>query len=761
MNLTKRFSVALLLGVSLVTGSVQIASAEIIADHQASVQFDQIPSAYITQAINQFRIFYGHTSHGSQIITGMNALETLNSFYGLTGNDPVSGDISIQEYSSDLGYSTWDATTDSVLASSTNNRNMILWSWCGQVSSASESTIAEYLAKMEALELRYPNVTFIYMTGHLDGGGSTGNLNVRNNQIRDYVRQHNKILFDFADIESYNPSGSEFMTRAANDGNYYNGGNWSTEWWGSADAATRANYPYATQTSNSVNGGCAHSTALNCDLKARAFWWLMARVAGWPGVGGTANNPPTVATAASASPSTVTGTSTILSVLGADDGGEAALTYTWATTGTPPAAVTFSTNGTNAAKNTTATFTRAGSYNLQATIRDAGGLTVTSPVSIPVTVSAILTSITVSPSNATVAVNTTQAFTATASDQFNRSLVPQPSLTWTVSGGGSINSSGLFTAGSTASSPNTVTAASGGRSGTAQLTVSLNRPPTIQLISPAVGGTHTAPATVLWQVRVTSGTAALSRVQFLNGSTVLTTFNNPSSGLLNYTWSSVPSGSYALSAVVTDTQSLTNMANGSITVNPTPVSPLPDPDLSGLDGKTFRVNDTLSFTYNGTATGFNWTIDTLAASTLQRRASLANASVPTTSPQLCLLDLNLTPGSYLLTVQALNGSQLSNTASARITLNASDLDTFRVYPNPWRSNKHKGHPVTFDTLPTNSTVKLYTLSGHWIKTLAISTTSAEWNLDNDTGDKVASGIYLYVITNDQGQRVRGKVVIIR
>ncbi len=54
-------------------------------------------------------------------------------------------------------------------------------------------------------------------------------------------------------------------------------------------------------------------------------------------------------------------------MLGADDGGEANLTYTWATTGTPPAAVTFSANGTNAAKNTTATFTKAGTYTFQVT----------------------------------------------------------------------------------------------------------------------------------------------------------------------------------------------------------------------------------------------------------------------------------------------------------------------------------------------------------------------------------------------------------
>ena len=43
-----------------------------------------------------------------------------------------------------------------------------------------------------------------------------------------------------------------------------------------------------------------------------------------------------------------------LTVLGADDGGEANLTYTWSPTG--PAPLTFSANGTNASKNTTAIF---------------------------------------------------------------------------------------------------------------------------------------------------------------------------------------------------------------------------------------------------------------------------------------------------------------------------------------------------------------------------------------------------------------------
>lgn len=185
------------------------------------------------------------------------------------------------------------------------------------------------------------------------------------------------------------------------------------------------------------------------------------------------NQPPTVATPASASPSPVTGTTTNLSVLGADDGGESNLTYTWSTTGTPPAPVTFSANGTNAAKNTTATFAAAGTYNFLVTITDAGGLSTTSSVS--VTVKQTLTSILVSPATATVATNATQQFSAVGYDQFKAVMATQPTFSWTASGGGTINSSGLFTASGKAGT-SVITASSGGVSASATVTVNLAPP---------------------------------------------------------------------------------------------------------------------------------------------------------------------------------------------------------------------------------------------------------------------------------------------
>jgi hypothetical protein len=83
-----------------------------------------------------------------------------------------------------------------------------------------------------------------------------------------------------------------------------------------------------------------------------------------------------------------------------------------------------------------------------------------------------LTSISVAPATASVTVNKTQQFSATAYDQFGQPMSPQPTFSWTVSGGGSIGAStGLFTAGSSAGGPFTVTATSGSVNGTASVTI--------------------------------------------------------------------------------------------------------------------------------------------------------------------------------------------------------------------------------------------------------------------------------------------------
>ena len=97
---------------------------------------------------------------------------------------------------------------------------------------------------------------------------------------------------------------------------------------------------------------------------------------------------PTVAMPASAAPNpAITGTSTALTVLGADaDVAEGSLIYTWTVLAIPSGAATptFSVNGTNAAKNSVATLSAPGSYTFQVTISNPIGLSVTSSVVVAV-----------------------------------------------------------------------------------------------------------------------------------------------------------------------------------------------------------------------------------------------------------------------------------------------------------------------------------------------------------------------------------------
>src|SRR5262249_17342570 len=87
---------------------------------------------------------------------------------------------------------------------------------------------------------------------------------------------------------------------------------------------------------------------------------------------------------------------------------------------------------------------------------------------------ATATSITISPAETSVAAGHTQQFSAAALDAQGQPAVTTPTLTWTVSGGGTISPSGLFTAANAAGGPFTVTATSGALSATAKLTVTLS-----------------------------------------------------------------------------------------------------------------------------------------------------------------------------------------------------------------------------------------------------------------------------------------------
>jgi hypothetical protein len=264
------------------------AADAIVVDHNCT-QLTAIPASAIATAKASLNIAYGHTSHGSQLTTGMTGLVSWKGdlyAWNDTGDD---GALQLHDYYGSFGGSsaddlgspdrtTWASATETYLKANTSV-NVIIWSWCGEVD-GTEAEIAQYLSQMSALETEFPNVKFVYMTGHLTGTGASGNVNLRNEQIRTYCKNNGKILYDFADIESYDPDGAvNYMALGAYDSCEYDPesvgwstANWAQDWQNSHPENV---YWYDCES--------AHSEPVNANRKAYAAWYLWARLAGWNG----------------------------------------------------------------------------------------------------------------------------------------------------------------------------------------------------------------------------------------------------------------------------------------------------------------------------------------------------------------------------------------------------------------------------------------------------------------------------------------------
>ena len=277
----------------------------IIADHTTidGVRLDQIPESAITAAKAVLHIGYGHTSHGSQLITGMQGLPGFKEANGGTSGlysynaGGTGGALDLIEITTvqDLHdypewvYATreflgWNCQTPGDYSTGTPDYNsacnVILWSWCWTI--WEESTLIEYLNAMDQLRADYPQVTFVYMTWRSDGTTTDRAPQILNQQMRQYCLDNNLVLYDFHDIEVYDPDGTYFGDKRVDTDCSYDStfpydegpttGNWAIEW---QNAHVEGVDWYSCES--------AHSEPLNANQKAYAAWWLWTRLAGWDG----------------------------------------------------------------------------------------------------------------------------------------------------------------------------------------------------------------------------------------------------------------------------------------------------------------------------------------------------------------------------------------------------------------------------------------------------------------------------------------------
>ena len=95
--------------------------------------------------------------------------------------------------------------------------------------------------------------------------------------------------------------------------------------------------------------------------------------------------------------------------------------------------------------------------------------------------------------------------------------------------------------------------------------------------------------------------------------------------------------------------------------------------------------------------------------------------------------------------------------------NFQDFSKARVYPNPIRPNEFHKSAVTFDRLPTGTTIAIYNTNGERLDSLTVTTSDAgraEWLLLNRVATEVTSGIYIYMMEFEDLKKT-GKIAVIK
>ena len=272
----------------------------------------------------------------------------------------------------------------------------------------------------------------------------------------------------------------------------------------------------------------------------------------------------------------------------------------------------------------------------------------------------VLTSIAVTPASASVQTGGTQQFSATAKDQFGQPMSPQPAFTWGVSGGGSIDTSGLFTAGASAGGPFSVTAQAGGKTGSASVTVTQVPVLTTITVAPASASVQTGASQQF------TATAKDQNGQPMSPQPAFTWGVDPGAGTID------SNGKFTAGATAGGPFSVTAQAGGKTGSASVTVTAPPPGDFSLSSNPTSRsIRAGTSTTYaitiartNGFAGAVAFTVSGLPSGA---SASFSPTSTTGNTSTLTVQTATGVRGSFSLTITGTSGSLTHSTPVTLVT----------------------------------------------------------------------------------------------
>jgi hypothetical protein len=204
-----------------------------------------------------------------------------------------------------------------------------------------------------------------------------------------------------------------------------------------------------------------------------------------------------------------------------------------------------------------------------------------------------------------------------------------------------------------------------------------NAAPSVSIASPVNGAAFTAPATIGITATAADSDGTVARVEFYNGSTLLGT---DTSSPYQWAWTSVPAGTYTLTARAFDDKGAqTTSAAVSVTVN----NPAPPPNVAPsvsitgpASGATFIAPATITIAANASdGDGTVTKVDFYSGSTLLGSDTSAPYQWTWTS---------VPAGAYSLTARATDDDGAQQT-SAAVSITVNNPAPSSSLPAPWSS----------------------------------------------------------------------------